>query len=103
MLSHLKKDDNSYDVFYQNLLEYTKVGERMKHIFIIKPDQNNKNIEAMIVKVMQGYRYEIKYTHYPRHATLLAKSYSGCNYRIYAVGGDGMIHEIVQGLVIMNW
>ena len=32
MLSHLKKDDNSYDVFYQNLLEYTKVGERMKHI-----------------------------------------------------------------------
>lgn len=99
MLSHLKKDDNSYDVFYQNLLEYTKVGERMKHIFIIKPDQNNKNIEAMIVKVMQGYRYEIKYTHYPRHATLLAKSYSGCNYRIYAVGGDGMIHEIVQGLV----
>ena len=52
MLSHLKKDDNSYDVFYQNLLEYTKVGERMKHIFIIKPDQNNKNIEAMIVKVM---------------------------------------------------
>ena len=30
---------------------------------------------------------------------LLAKSYSGCNYRIYAVGGDGMIHEIVQGLV----
>ena len=55
MLSHLK-DDNSYDVFYQNLLEYTKVGGRMKHIFIIKPDQNNKNIEAMIVKVMQGYR-----------------------------------------------
>ena len=47
MLSHLKKDDNSYDVFYQNLLEYTKVGERMKHIFIIKPDQNNKNIEAV--------------------------------------------------------
>ena len=47
MLSHLKKDDNSYDVFYQNLLEYTKVGERMKHIFIIKPDQNNKNIGTL--------------------------------------------------------
>lgn len=99
MLAYLKKDDNSYAVFYQNLLEYTKVGEMMKHIFIIKPDGKSQDIEAMIIKVMRGYRYEIKYTQYPCHATLLAKSYQGCHHRIYAVGGDGMIHEIVQGLV----
>lgn len=71
----------------------------MKHIFIIKPDRHNKDVESMIVKVMQGYNYEIKYTQYPRHATVLAKSYQGCHHRIYAVGGDGMIHEIVQGIV----
>ena len=55
MLSHLKKDDNSYDVFYQNLLEYTKVGETMTHIFIYKLEKNNKKIEAINVKVIHGY------------------------------------------------
>lgn len=71
----------------------------MKHIFIIKPNDNNQMIESMIVSVMKGYRYEIKYTQYPHHATKIAKKYQDCHHRIYAVGGDGMVHEIVQGLV----
>lgn len=71
----------------------------MKHIFIIKPNNNNQMIESMIISVMKGYRYEIKYTQYPRHATKIAKSYYDCHHRIYAVGGDGMVHELVQGLV----
>ncbi|MFQ8706273.1 MAG: diacylglycerol/lipid kinase family protein [Thomasclavelia sp.] len=70
-----------------------------KHIFIMKPSLKNTKIETMIVDVMKGYQYEIKYTEYPRHATKIAKSYQKCSYRIYAVGGDGMIHEIVQGLI----
>ncbi len=69
----------------------------MKHIFIINPNNQSK-IENIIVKVMQGYQYEIKYTQYPRHATKIASNYYSCHYRIYAVGGDGLIHEIVQGL-----
>ena len=70
-----------------------------KHIFIMKPNLKNTKIETMIIDVMKGYQYEIKYTEYPQHATKIAKSYQRCNYRIYAVGGDGMIHEIVQGLI----
>lgn len=73
-----------------------------KHIFIMKPNLQNSKIKTMIVNAMEGYHYEIKYTKYPRHATKIAKSYQKCNYRIYAVGGDGMIHEIVQGLIGSN-
>ena len=42
--------------------------------------------------------YEIKYTKYSRHAIKIAKKCHNC--RIYAVGGDGLIHEIVQGIEI---
>ena len=72
---------------------------KKKHIFIMKPNLQNTKLETMIVSVMKGYHYEIIYTKYPQHATKIAKSYQKCKYRIYAVGGDGMVHEIVQGLV----
>ncbi|WP_027088835.1 diacylglycerol/lipid kinase family protein [Thomasclavelia saccharogumia] len=70
-----------------------------KHIFIIKPNTQSLKIEAMINSLMKGYDYEIKYTKYPRHATEIAKSYQKYNHRIYAVGGDGIVHEVVQGLI----
>lgn len=70
-----------------------------KHIFITKPNNRNTALETMIVTVMKGYHYEIKYTQYAGHAIEIAKSYADCNHRIYAVGGDGMVHEVVQGLV----
>lgn len=73
-----------------------------KHIFIIKPNSQNTKIETLIVSLMKGYHYEIKYTKYKYHAIEIAKSYQGCSHRIYAVGGDGMIHEVVQGLVGSN-
>ena len=50
-----------------------------KHIFIIKPNPNNVKIETLIVKNMQGYPYEIKYTKYPKHASAIAASYQGCH------------------------
>ena len=53
-----------------------------KHIFIIKPNPNNVKIETLIVKNMQGYPYEIKYTKYPKHASVIAASYQGCHHRI---------------------
>lgn len=70
-----------------------------KHIFIMKPNLQNTRLETMIVSIMKEYHYEIKYTKYPQHATKIAKSYLECKHRIYAVGGDGMVHEIVQGLI----
>lgn len=70
-----------------------------KHIFIMKQNLQNTKLETMIVSVMKKYHYEIKYTKYPRHATEIVKKYQGCKHRIYAVGGDGMVHEIVQGLI----
>ena len=68
-----------------------------KHVFIMKPNLKDTKIETMIVSIMQGYHYEIKYTKYSHHAIKIAKECHNC--RIYAVGGDGLIHEIVQGIV----
>lgn len=65
----------------------------------MKPNLQNTRLETMIVSVMKEYHYEIKYTKYPQHATEIAKKYQRYEHRIYAVGGDGMVHEIVQGLI----
>jgi YegS/Rv2252/BmrU family lipid kinase len=71
----------------------------MKHVFIIKPNKKSVAIEEIIVDVMRSYSYVIKYTNYPKHAIDIARSYQNEHCRIYAVGGDGMVHEVVQGMV----
>lgn len=45
-----------------------------KHVFIMKPNLKDTKIETMIVSIMQGYHYEIKYTKYSRHAKKLRKN-----------------------------
>merc|ERR1719247_2468372 len=42
---------------------------------------------------------EIKYTEYKAHATELAREYGKKGYGIIAVGGDGTIHEVMNGLL----
>lgn len=42
---------------------------------------------------------EIKYTEYKAHATELAREYGEKGYGIIAVGGDGTIHEVMNGLL----
>lgn len=73
-----------------------------KHVFIIKPNKKSVAIEEIIVDVMKNYNYVIKYTSHPKHAIEIAKSYNNDYCRIYAVGGDGMVHEVVQGMVGSN-
>ena len=47
-----------------------------KHVFIMKPNLKDTKIETMIVSIMQGYHYEIKYTKYSRHAIKIAERMS---------------------------
>lgn len=68
----------------------------------MKPNAKSKAIEQTIIKTMQGYPYEIQYTQYHLHARKIVAAYKHCQYRIYAVGGDGLIHEIVQEIVNTN-
>lgn len=76
----------------------------MKHIFIINPTAGKgKSLE--LVPFIKEYfednaeEYVIKVTLYPGHATHIAREYSTSeNCRIYSVGGDGTINEIVNGM-----
>lgn len=63
----------------------------------MKNSLKDSKLVNMITSIMTNYDYEIKFTEYKRHATEIARSYQNC--RIYAVGGDGIIHEIVQAIV----
>lgn len=73
-----------------------------EHIFIIKPNPKNHEMETIIHEEMQGYHYQIYYTKYHHHATQIAAKFKDFHHRIYAVGGDGMVHEIVQAMVNTN-
>lgn len=76
----------------------------MKHIFIINPAAGKgKSMELVpfIESCFDGGTDEliIKKTEYPGHATEIAKEYSReevC--RIYSVGGDGTVNEVVNGM-----
>lgn len=74
----------------------------LKHVFIIKPSKKSSHIEETIVNIMHSYDYVIEYTKFSKHAITIAKSYRQQVCRIYAVGGDGMVHEVVQGMMGSN-
>jgi YegS/Rv2252/BmrU family lipid kinase len=77
----------------------------MKHLFIINPAAGKgktlkliPNIENMLKDKEDEYFIEI--TKGVGHATDIAKSYSDKGeYRIYSVGGDGTLNEVLNGMV----
>lgn len=75
----------------------------MKHVFIINgqsKEEYRKKLDLDIRRFYKNKDYIIEYTQYPRHATRIAKEYTEKykDLRIYACGGDGTIHEIVNGI-----
>lgn len=87
--------NNKYFMYNKDEVMYMK----QKHIFIIKPNHKSKEIENIIHEEMQKYDYQIYYTKYHHHATKIVAKFKECQHRIYAVGGDGIVHEIVQAMV----
>ncbi|NTV89462.1 MAG: diacylglycerol kinase family lipid kinase [Clostridiales bacterium] len=80
----------------------------MKHIFIINPVAGKGKTYKLIPEIHDYFTNSSKYTSedyiiettkYPGHATELARSYSaGEACRIYSVGGDGTLNEILNGI-----
>lgn len=81
----------------------------MKHVFIINPHAGKGKIADLALRIRTllhehgkdhpGTRFEIVMTQYPGHASEIAREYSSretC--RIYAVGGDGTINEVLNGM-----
>ncbi|WP_027632205.1 diacylglycerol/lipid kinase family protein [Clostridium hydrogeniformans] len=77
----------------------------MKHLFIINPAAGNGKAINYIDEIHKYFKdknvnYKIKVTEDRGHATLIAKKYSSLhkNLRIYSLGGDGTLNEILNGM-----
>jgi YegS/Rv2252/BmrU family lipid kinase len=76
----------------------------MKHLFILNPVAG-KGKTLKLMPVISEYckeldiRHEIVTTRYPGHAAEIAKEHSAAERcRIYSVGGDGTLNEVLNGM-----
>lgn len=77
----------------------------MKHIFIINPVSGKKEEKSTVVRAIEQaanelkVEYEIVYTKAPKHAIEIAENFgkTGLPIRLYAVGGDGTLNEVMHG------
>lgn len=87
--------------------------KHLKHLFIVNPAAGkglaqslSLKIGDLFAKIRQRYpdtTYEIVTTQYAGHATEIARDYSARDtYRIYAVGGDGTLNEVLNGMADSN-
>lgn len=72
----------------------------MKHIFILRPD-TNKQLVNQIVSLMTGRSYQLRYTKDIDDARIIASEYNDSQEtcRLYAVGGDGFVHKVANGMI----
>lgn len=77
----------------------------MKHLFIINPKAGKGKSIDIISEIKEIFKDTseqcvIEITKEPGHATDLVRNYvSKENYRVYAVGGDGTLNEVLNGMV----
>lgn len=80
----------------------------MKHLFILNPAAGKGKTLRLIPEIRRycethDHEYEIIVTEYPGHATKIAHDWSKSgNFRIYSVGGDGTLNEVLNGMAGSN-
>ncbi len=80
----------------------------MRHIFIVNPVAGKGKTYKLIPEIHDYFNnsdkfktedYVVETTKYPGHATELARAYSLAeDCRIYSVGGDGTLNEVLNGM-----
>lgn len=77
----------------------------MNHLFIINPVAGKSRTLKFIPEIEKIFsnrseQYFIEITQYSGHAIEIARKFSQeNNYRIYSVGGDGTLNEVLNGMV----
>lgn len=87
---------------------HAQLKSNMEHIFIINPAAGKGKALKFITDIKSlfenlEYDYSIKITEKPGHATEIAREYTqrkDC--RIYSVGGDGTLNEVLNGMAGSN-
>lgn len=80
----------------------------MKHLFIINPAAGKGKALKLIPEIENAFKtkndkYIIEITKWAGHATEIVKKYvTSENYRVYSVGGDGTLNEVLNGLAGSN-
>lgn len=80
----------------------------MKHLFIINPIAGKGKALEYIPKIKEYFSrikdiFFIEVTKYPGHAIELVKKYvSKDTFRVYSVGGDGTLNEVLNGMAGSN-
>lgn len=76
----------------------------MKHLFIVNPKAGKGKAIQLIPEIKNAFKnsseeFIIELTEKEGHATELVKNYVNKeNYRVYAVGGDGTLNEVLNGM-----
>lgn len=83
------------------------MSELVNILFIINPISGTvkkSGVEQLIKENLDltKFKYIVKHTKYPHHATEIAKQESENFKVIVAVGGDGTVHEVGLGLIHTN-
>ncbi len=82
-----------------------RIGDKkMKYIFIVNPESAKGNAMKIIGNIekvckQEHIEYEVCYTLAQGDATRLAQSYKDDENIIYAVGGDGTLSEVLNGVI----
>ncbi len=77
----------------------------MKHIFIINPAAGKGKSMELIPFIQECFKekendeFIIEVTNFPGHAAEIARAHSSAgDCRVYSIGGDGTVNEIVNGI-----
>ena len=76
----------------------------MKHIFIINPISGSRKFNLYMdyieeIAAEKNIEYEVVLTQYADHASRIAGEYNeGDDVCLYVFGGDGTVHEVVNGI-----
>lgn len=71
-----------------------------KHVFIINPNAGKKNALDLWAYIEANYsEAKIVVTQFKGHAVEIAATYAGKDTAIYAVGGDGTLNEVINGVM----
>jgi diacylglycerol kinase (ATP) len=88
----------------EKLKRLKRKGKNMKHLFIVNPTAGKGHALEVVPLIKKYFKnkneeYIVEKTKCPGDATLIARKYvTEENYRVYSVGGDGTLNEVLNGM-----